>query len=304
RSGRVGGARPERALDRVLRVARGRAGRRLGAVPVAGHAVTRGRPRHDGGEDRPRPPGRPFWTLARAAGPSNLAAGASNAAVPLADRLDRRRTMLVANTVRTGCLAAVALVFALDVDSLWWLYLAAVGTGVAEVFYDTASQSLLPSVVDRTVLDRANGRLYAIEMGTQQFAGPPLAGLLVAAGAVVALTTPALLWVVALALLAVLRGSFRPSRSGPRTTIRADVVEGLRFLWGRRVLRTMAMMVGVANLASSATGAILVLYAVGEGSVLELGEPGFGLLVSAIAVGALVGGLLAERIQALLGRGR
>lgn len=281
--------------------------------------------------------GRPFWTLAGSSGLSNLADGAFKTALPLVavtvtrspglvaglelartlpwllfalqagalvDRLDRRRTMLVANSVRAACLAAVAVVLATEAGSLVWLYLAAAGTGLAEVFYDTSSQSLLPSVVGRSVLDRANGRLYAIETGTQQFAGPPLAGLLVAAGAFVAFAVPALLWVVALGLLLVLRGSFRPARPERPTTLRADIVEGLRFLWRRRVLRTMAMMVGVGNLASSATGAVLVLYAVGDDSTLGLSEPAFGLLVAATAVGALAGGVLADAIQRLLGRGR
>ena len=222
----------------------------------------------------------------------------------LVDRIDRRRTMVVANLVRAACVAAPALAIWLDTGALWILYVAALGSGVAEVFYDTSSQSILPSVVDRARLDQANGRLYSVETGTQQFAGPPLAGVLVATGLAASFAAPAALWIVAVGLLLWLRGSFRPERSGPRTTIRHDVREGLSFLLRRPVLRTMAIMVGVGNLSSSAVGAVLVLYAVGEGSVLDLSEPAFGVLFASTAAGALLGGLVAERIQALLGRGR
>jgi MFS family permease len=290
-------------------------------------------------EDQPAPGplGRAFWTLVGSTGLSNLADGIFKIALPLVavtytrspalvaglelvrtlpwlllslqvgalvDRIDRRHAMVAANVVRAACVAVPAAAIAADAGALWVLYLAALSTGVAEVFYDTSSQSILPSVVDRSQLDRANGRLYAVETGMQQFAGPPLAGLLVAAGVVVAFAAPAGLWLLAVALLLAVRGRFRPTRTGPRTTIRHDVGEGLSFLLGRPVLRTMAVMVGVGNLASSACGAVLVLYAVGDESILGLSEPAFGLLTATTAAGALVGGLVAERIQAALGRGR
>ncbi|MGB0113581.1 MAG: MFS transporter, partial [Ilumatobacteraceae bacterium] len=98
------------------------------------------------------------------------------------DRLDRRIVMVVANLVRALTLVIPAVALAAGHGSIWMLYLAAAGTGVAEVFYDTSAQSILPNVVQRTQLNRANGRLAAIEQGAQQFVGPPLAGLLVAVG--------------------------------------------------------------------------------------------------------------------------
>ena len=100
----------------------------------------------------------------------------------LTDRLDRRRTMIAANLVRTSAVCILAAVLQTGNGSLPVLYLVAVITGIAEVFYDTSSQTILPSLVDRDQLGRANGRLGAIELGAQQFVGPPLAGLLVGLG--------------------------------------------------------------------------------------------------------------------------
>ncbi|MFF1574626.1 MFS transporter [Leifsonia sp. NPDC058292] len=221
----------------------------------------------------------------------------------LADRFDRRKLMLVANTARAGFLAILTVATVFGAGSIWALYIAAVLIGVAETIYDTSAQSILPQVVDSAVLSRANGRLYAAELTANQFVGPPLGGVLVAAGAAVAFGAPAALWVLAILVLLVLRGSFTTGHSRT-TTVRADIAEGLRFLWSNRLLRALAIMVGVFNLAGSATWTILVLYAVGPNSAMRLTDPGYGLLLTASAVGSVAGSLIAERVEGVLGRAR
>ncbi len=222
----------------------------------------------------------------------------------LVDRVDRRRTMLWANAARAGFVAVPALAIAAGGGSLWLLYVAAVGTGIAEVFFDTAAQSILPSLVPRSRLERANGGLASVELGGQELAGPPVAGVLVAVALAVQFGASAALWVLALVALAGIRGTFRSRRGGPPTTIRTDVAEGFSFVVERPTLRTMAVMVGMLNLATSATSAVLVLFAVGPGSALGLTEPQFGVLLAVLALGGLLGGLVAERAQRRLGRAR
>lgn len=236
-----------------------------------------------------------YWKLWTSAGFSNLADGAMKVALPLvavrytdspaliagltfaftlpwllfaltagalADRLDRRRLMLVANLARAFFLACLTAASLAGATSIWLLYAAAVCVGVAETVYDTSSQSILPQLVARDKLSRANGRLYAAELTANQFIGPPLGGFLVAAGVVFAFGTPVLLWVAAIGMLLLLRGRFSARRT-ERTTIRADIAEGLRFLGSSTLLRTLAIMVGVFNFASSAVFTVFVLYAVG-----------------------------------------
>jgi MFS family permease len=281
--------------------------------------------------------GRSFWTLVTSSGLSNLADGVFKVALPLlaihftrspaliaglelvrslpwllgslqvgalVDRFDRRRTMLWSNAARAAFVALPALVIAAHGGSLTLLYLAAMGTGVSEVFYDTAAQSIVPSLVARAGLGRANGRLYAVELGAQEFAGPPIGGALVAIAIALSFAVSAALWVVALLVLLALQGSFRPMREGPPTTIRSDIREGLAFLLDRPVLRTMALMVGMGNLANTAVGTVFVLFAVGSGSALGLTAPRFGLLLSLMAAGGLLGGLVAGRVERRLGRVR
>lgn len=277
-----------------------------------------------------------FWRLWTAAGLSSLADGVLKVALPLVavgytrepaliaglafafslpwllfalpagalvDRLDRRRVMLGANLVRGGLLAAVTLLTVFGGGSIWALYVVVAGVGAAETLYDTAAQSIVPQVVGRAQLPRANGRMYAAEQTANEFAGPPLAGVLAAAGVVAALVTPVALWAVAVAALLLVRGSYRIPREG-HTTLRADIGEGLRFLWHHKVLRTFSIMVGTFNFATGATFAVLVLYAVGPGSAMGLSEPAFGLLMATTAAGGLAGALLAEPVERRLGRTR
>ncbi len=221
----------------------------------------------------------------------------------LADRVDRRRAMLAANLIRAALVAVLAAAIALGSGSIWLLYVVALGLGIAETVHDTAAQAILPQIVGRDRLTRANSRLYAAELTANEFAGPPLGGFLVAAGASIAFAAPSALWIVALAALFFVPGTFRADR--PRSTsVREDLVEGLRFLWENRILRILAVMVGGFNLATSAVITLFLLYAVGPSSAMGLSEQAYGFLLAVIALGSLAGSFAAERIELALGRSR
>lgn len=288
-------------------------------------------------EARVRAPlGASFWRLWTASGLSNLADGVFKIALPLlaiqftqsptlvaglsvaatlpwllfaltagalADRLDRRKLMLWANLGRGVLPALLVFLILLDLGSIWALYVVALLVGVAETLYDTSAQSILPQLVHRDQLSRANGRLYAVELTANQFVGPPLGGLLVAAGVIAGFAVPAALWLAAVGGLLLVPGGFRVERA-QKTTLRFDVGEGLRFLWNQKILRTLAGMTGIFNFASSAAFAVLVLFAVGPTSAMQLSEVGFGLLLTASALGAFVGSFIAERVEARLGRSK
>ncbi|MGN7800969.1 MFS transporter [Leifsonia sp. 22587] len=277
-----------------------------------------------------------YWRLWTSAGLSNLADGAMKVALPLvairytdspaliagltfaftlpwlffaltagalADRRDRRRLMLVANGARALFLACLTVATVAGAGSIWLLYAAALCIGVAETIYDTSSQSILPQLVPRDRLSRANGRLYAAELTANEFVGPPLGGFLVAVGVGVAFGTPVLLWVAAIGVLLLVRGRFVSGRTEP-TTIRADIAEGLRFLAGNTLLRTLAIMVGIFNFAASAAFTVFVLYAAGPSSTMKLSDPAYGLLLTCSAIGSVLGTFLAEPAERLLGRSR
>jgi Transmembrane secretion effector len=158
--------------------------------------------------------------------------------------------------------------------------------------------------VDRRELDRANGRLYGMEMVMNQFVGPPLGGVLAGAAIALAFTGSALAYLLAFVALLLIKGSFRPSREGEvPARMRTDIAEGVRYLLGHRLLRTMAFMVGVMNLCTSAVFGLLPLYAVDPGP-MGLSETGYGIFLTSMALGSVVGGWTAGWMVRVLGRSR
>ena len=222
----------------------------------------------------------------------------------LADRLDRRQTMIRVNLVRTVLLGGLALAIAAGLATVVMLYAVALLLGFAETLFDTSDQSLLPAIVPRDDLTRANSRLFAVEMVANTFVGPPLGGLLAAAGLAVAMGVPAVAYLAGAGCVALIAGSFRGAAgtAGP-TRLRDDVAEGARFVWRHPVLRPLAVMLGVENMAFAAVYAVFVLFAVAPGP-MGLSKAGFGTLSAALGVGALAGTWLAVPAERRLGRVR
>lgn len=167
--------------------------------------------------------GWPFWTLLSSSSASNLADGVLRIGLPLiavrytrspamiaaleltrsvpwlvlalpvgalVDRWDRRTAMLCANGLRAAAALGLAVALVTGMGPLAVLFAAAVVAGIAEVIYDTAAQSILPSVVDRRLLERANSRLAILERGTSEYLAPGVGGLLVGGSIVAAATQP------------------------------------------------------------------------------------------------------------------
>ena len=243
----------------------------------------------------------------------------------ITDRVDRRRLVVVMDTVRAVVTIGVALTvlaFQSELSSpeliasgeavppagagvlLAILYVSAVLFGLAEVLRDNAAQTLMPSVVSKDVLEKANGRLWGAEMVMNSFIGPPLGGFLLAIAFSLPFFVDAGTFAVSAAMVAFLAGSFRPETkdpSAPRASFGADLKEGFRWLWNHRLLRTLAIVLGLLNAAGGATTATMVLFAQ---EVLLLDATGFGLLASAGAVGGVVGSFSASAIGKALGTGR
>ena len=139
----------------------------------------------------------------------------------ITDRFDRRRLIAWADTARTGLLLAFALLLALSGTDgtggpqragllLAALYVLALLVGAAEVLGDNSSQTLMPSIVSKERLEVANGRLWAVETVANQFVGPPLAGLLIAAGMALPFFVGAGSFALAAVVVFTIAGHFRP----------------------------------------------------------------------------------------------
>jgi predicted MFS family arabinose efflux permease len=218
----------------------------------------------------------------------------------LVDRLDRRRLMAAVDVVRCLLLGLLGVAVLLDAATVPLLYAVFFAVGVAETLFDNAAVSILPSVVARERLPRANGRLLGARVVAEELAGPPLGGLLFAFAAAVPFLLDAGTFAAAAALVAAMRGRFRVERpaEAPPTTLRSEIAEGLRWLWRSRLLRILALAIGLMNVTFMATASILVLFAQER---LGLGPAGYGLLLSSIAVGGVAASLVVERIVGWLG---
>jgi MFS family permease len=181
------------------------------------------------------------------------------------------------------------------------LYTTSLLFGFAEVLRDNAAQTLMPAIVEREHLETANGRLWGAEMVMNSFVGPPVGGLLIAAGFALPFFIDAGTFAFAGALIFLIAGSFQPAGSGAaRTHWRAEIGEGVRWLWNHRLLRSMALILGAMNAMFSMAFATYVLFVQ---EILGLEAAQFGLLMTAGALGGVFGSLLASRFGKRLGRG-
>lgn len=203
----------------------------------------------------------------------------------VADRVDRRLIIVVANLARSAVLLGLVALLAVDHVSIVVVLTVVFLFGVCETFADTTSGTVLPMLVDRDDLGVANSRLlsgYTIN----ELAGPPVGAALFALGAV---------WPFAAQMLLELAGAlivFRlvlPAHGAPtreRSHVRRDIAEGFRWLWAHGPLRTLAVVIFSFNVTFGAAWSVLVLYSTVH---LHMGEVGFGLLTTMSALGGLLG---------------
>jgi predicted MFS family arabinose efflux permease len=217
------------------------------------------------------------------------------------DRWRRKRVLVVSDLVRALALASLPLAHVLDVLSLPQLFVVAAVTGTATVFFDVAYQSYLPSLVARDQIVDGNGKLEA-SRAVAQVAGPGLAGVLLRyLGAPLLIAFDALSFLLsALFLGRIQHQEVVPDRS-LRRRLRSEIAEGLGFVLRHPLLRRIVACTGSANLFSSISGTLLVLFAL---RTLELSESALGFVLSSGAVGGLLGAVTAARFARLVGEGR
>jgi MFS family permease len=242
----------------------------------------------------------------------------------ITDRVDRRRVMVLMDVSRgviTGVLAiavamrshalpapnAVERLAHTDSPLYLLVLLATLLLGFAEVLRDNSAQTLMPSLVDAEHLERANGRLWSVESIANTFAGPPLGSLLIAVAFALPIFFDAASFFGAAALVFLIPGTFRAERATDddgeavaRAGWRDEMKEGLRWLWRHPLLRPMAIILGLMNMAGMVSGSLLVLYVQ---EVLHRGATVFAVIGMGAAVGAVVAGAFASYVSRRLGSG-
>lgn len=203
----------------------------------------------------------------------------------IADRLDRRLLVVVCDGLRAIVLALLSLTIIGGVVDIGVVLVAMFLMGVAEVFSDTATRTLLPMLVDRDDLGIGNARLQTGFIAMNQLVGPSLGAFMFAAGRSVPFVTQSVC--VALGVVLVWRigtpsGGVAPS--GDRH-LRREIGEGIRWLLNHAAVRTLALVMVTFNVTFGTAWSIMVLYATRH---LGMSEVGYGLLATSAAIGGLV----------------
>jgi MFS family permease len=220
----------------------------------------------------------------------------------LADRWDRRRTMWVCDAIRCGLAAALAAAVATGFTSIPLLVAVAFALVATETLFYSAGQSALPVLVRPAELPRANSRIYATTVLGTGFVGPPAGAALFGIAASAPFGVDAVSFGLAALLATRLRTDLGPvPHPGPRRTLAAEIGEGTRWLWAHVELRMLVLMLTVWNIVEAGVFAVLVLWSL---ETLRMPEAGYGLLYAALAVGGVVGSVIAERVGRWLGLGR
>jgi MFS family permease len=205
------------------------------------------------------------------------------------DRYDRATLMWRAQAVQAAVVTIIAALVVAHQASIEVLAAGGLLLGSAEVIFSNAAQSILPALVPPELLPKANGSQQVSLTVGESFLGPPAGSLLFAAAAVLPFGLDAVSFAGSAALLARLPRTGHGPKDAKYPRIRAQVAEGLRWLARHRLLRVIAVLLGIYNFANQMGQAVLVLLAT---QTLHVSTRGYGLLLAASAVGSVVGGLV------------
>jgi MFS family permease len=220
----------------------------------------------------------------------------------VADAIDRKRLMIVTQSVMLVSAAILAGFTASGLDEVWPIYLLTAIASAAVAFDNPARQALLPTLVPAE--DFAN----AVSLGTVVFnsamiVGPALAGLLLYShGPALIYAVNAVSFLAVIIALLLMHASGRPE-SGDNPAAKLSVAafsEGLRFVWRTPIIVQTMTLDFIATFFASAT-ALLPIFAA---EILRVGARGLGLLAAAPATGSVITGLVMARLGTFKRQGK
>lgn len=216
----------------------------------------------------------------------------------LADRLDRRRVVMITDTLRAIVVAVLCLAIVTGWINIVVVMAVMLLYGVAEVFADTTTSTLLPMMVAKDDLGTGNQRLQAGFLTCNQLLGPPVGAFLFAVGSVWPFVVQVVCVLLAVLLVSRIAISRRTADTAPgepgRTHVRRDILQGLQWIWRNAAVRTLALVILAFNVTWAAAWSVLVLWSRDH---LRMSEVGYGLLTTATGVGGILGTALYGAIE-------
>ncbi|MGR6320999.1 MFS transporter [Micromonospora soli] len=218
------------------------------------------------------------------------------------DRVRRRPVMIACDLASAALFLSVPAAALLDLLTVGQLLVVALGAGLARVFFETADQVYLPTLLRPEEVPEGNAKLHATQTASY-LVGPGLAGLIAQlAGAVTAVLLDAVSFLVsALCLRSIRAVEPRPERPDGPSSLGREVADGLRFVVRDPHLRVMTLFGAASNIGLTGYQAVLVVFL-----VRSAGLPPrlVGLLIGLASVGGIVGASLATPLARRLGSAR
>jgi len=203
----------------------------------------------------------------------------------LIDRFQPRAIITIDNGLRTLIIGLIPILYWFGLLELWLLFLLTFLAGMLVPATEVGSRSVLPELVEDQDLDAAN-MLWSFSLNLSLVVGPAVAGLLVAS-----FGGPSVLLIdaVTFAVMAVVAVTI-PNLERSKPSVQAPLSErlGLRQLWDMKVVRYTTLLSLVFFFSYGPLEAAMPLY---SDAILQTDARGYGLLWSALAVGALIGTL-------------
>jgi MFS family permease len=205
---------------------------------------------------------------------------------PTADAVDRRKLLLVVEMILMACSLTLAVTTMTGAISVWWIYAVIVISSAVNAFERPAYAALVPALVPRNQLASALS-LNTLNWQTATIIGPGLGGMVIGLFGVQGayFIDAASYLAVFLALILI---HYRPTgATGQRISLEA-ALEGLRFVWSKKILVSTMLL----DFFATFFGSSRLLLPVIATEVLHTNEIGFGLLSAADAVGAVITSLI------------
>jgi MFS family permease len=212
------------------------------------------------------------------------------------DRWPRRPTMIISDLLRAAALGGLALLIAIDAGSVAVIAACAFLVVAGTVFHSAAAEATIAelAVHDTALLHTVNGRQQAAYTAGRQLVGPPVGSLLFSVARWLPFGFDALTFVGSALLVSLVPHTTTPR---PETTgIWRALRESTAYLLAHRTLRTLALLTAAGNFSISMVLGVLVLYAT-DAHGLNVSDAGYGVLLVAMAVGGIGGGMLAPRVM-------
>ncbi|MFF8767933.1 MFS transporter [Nocardiopsis dassonvillei] len=234
----------------------------------------------------------------------------------LLDRVDRLRAMTVSSTVAAIAVTALAVLVATGGATLWALYATIFVVVCCETVTDPVTRITVARIVPGRLLDRANSRLEGGRLVAQDCVATPVAGVLFAVAAALPVAGTALTYALCAVLVVTVALMLRrvpvpaePTESNGSAEsgegaesgqgVLRSLREGLVHVFGQPLTRGLAFNNAGSMIGIQMATSVLVLYAQ---EVLGVPAALYGLFLASIAVGGVLGAVLASRLVAGLGR--